>query len=82
MYRKPQVNQLAFEDCVLPFGGKLRTDNRWVILAKQIPWADVDSAYAQRFPKRTWGRPRNPRDSLWVAGLKEYMKWPAGCLVA
>ena len=66
MYRKPQVNQLAFEDFVLPFGGKLRSDNRWGMLAKQIPWAVVDTAYAHNFPTRTWARLRNPRDGLWV----------------
>ncbi|HSF08219.1 MAG TPA: transposase [Nitrospirales bacterium] len=49
MYRKSNVNQLAFEDFVLPFGGKLRSDNRWVILAKQIPWADVEIAYEPQF---------------------------------
>ncbi len=57
MYRKPHVNQLAFEDFVLPFGGKLRSDNRWVILAKQIPWAVVDTAYAQQFSQEDMGSP-------------------------
>ncbi len=53
MYRKPDVNQLAFDEYVdefvLPFGGQLRQDNRWVRLAKQIPWAEVEAAYAQQF---------------------------------
>ena len=57
MYRKPHVNQLAFEDFVLPFGGKLRSDNRWVILAKQIPWVVVETAYAQQFSKEDMGSP-------------------------
>ena len=43
MYRKPDVNQLAFEDFILPFSGKLCSDNRWVFLAKQIPWAGVET---------------------------------------
>ena len=33
MYRHNQ-EQLEFEDFHLPFGGKLRSDNRWVQLAK------------------------------------------------
>ncbi len=37
MYLKSHGNQLTFEDFVLPFDGTLRSDNRWVILAKQIP---------------------------------------------
>ena len=57
MYRKPDVNQLAFEDFVLPFGGKLRHDNRWVLLAKQIPWAVVETAYAQQFSQEDLGSP-------------------------
>lgn len=57
MYRKPHVNQLAFEDVVLPFGGKLRSDNRWVMLAQHIPWAEVETAYAQQFSQEDLGSP-------------------------
>jgi len=38
MYHKDDANQLKFEDFYLPFGGKFRSDNRWVVLSKQIPW--------------------------------------------
>lgn len=41
MYRKDDTNQLKFEDFYLQFGGKLRSDNRWVILSKHIPWQQV-----------------------------------------
>ena len=72
MYRKPHVNQLAFEDFVLPFGGKLRSDNRWVILAKQIPWAVVETAYAQQFSKEEMGSPaKSSRLALGALILKE-----------
>ncbi len=57
MYRKPDVNQLAFEDFVLPFGGKLSSENRWVLLAKQIPWAVVEAAYAHQFSQEDRGSP-------------------------
>ena len=36
MYRHNE-KQFQFEKFKLPFGGKLRSDNRWVKLAKQIP---------------------------------------------
>ena len=39
-------DQLEFEDFYLPFGGKLRSDNRWVRLAKLIPWRKVEKVYA------------------------------------
>ncbi len=72
MYRKPHVNQLAFEDFVLPFGGKLLSDNRWVILAKQIPWAIVEIAYAQQFSKEDMGSPaKSSRLALGALILKE-----------
>jgi hypothetical protein len=41
MYRHNQ-HQLEFEDFNLPFGGKLRSDNRWVKLAKFIPWGEFE----------------------------------------
>ncbi len=49
MYRKNNANQLAFEDFYLPFGGKLSSDNRWVILSKQIPWEGVKKEYIVHF---------------------------------
>jgi IS5 family transposase len=72
MYRKPHVNQLAFEDFVLPFGGNLCRDNRWVILAKQIPWTVVETAYAQQFSKEDMGSPaKSSRLALGALILKE-----------
>ena len=76
MYRKPPVNQLTFdeyvEDFILPFGGKLRSDNRWVMLAQQIPWAVVDTAYAQQFSQEDLGSPaKSSRLALGALILKE-----------
>jgi len=72
MHRKPHVNQLAFEDFVLPFGSQLCSDNRCVILAKQIPWAVVKTAYAQQFSKEDMGSPaKSSRLALGALILKE-----------
>lgn len=49
MYRKQAAHQLKFENFYLPFGGKLRSDNRWVILAKQIPWQKIEEEYSTHF---------------------------------
>jgi len=57
MYRKKDPNQLAFEDFHLPFGGKLRSDNRWVMLSKQIPWSAVEKAYIVHFSEDDLGSP-------------------------
>ena len=56
-----------FEDFYLPFGGKLRSDNRWVKLAKLIPWGEIEEQYAEHFTDtRGWGRRRRRRESRWV----------------
>ena len=55
MYRQDDPNQMAFEDFYLPFGGKLRSDNRWVVLSKQIPWDEVERDYAMLFSGRDTG---------------------------
>jgi hypothetical protein len=49
MYRKDNPHQLTFENFYLPFGGHLRGDNRWVILAGQIPWRQIEEAYGELF---------------------------------
>jgi len=49
MYRKDDANQLQFEDFYLPFSGKLRSDNRWVVLSGQIPWKRIEQAYSANF---------------------------------
>ena len=49
MYRSAPPGQLSFENFYLPFGGKLSGENRWVKLAKLIPWDEVESEYAQQF---------------------------------
>ena len=55
MYCKDNPHQLQFEDFYLPFGGKLRSDNRWVILSKLIPWQEIEQEYARNFEGRDTG---------------------------
>jgi IS5 family transposase len=52
MYRKKQREQGEFEDFHLSFGGKLRSGNRWVRLAKLVPWAEIEARYAELFNER------------------------------
>jgi len=63
MYRHDK-KQLEFENFHLPFGGKLRSDNRWVKLAKLIPWAEFEISYARTLKKSGVG---NPAKSIQVA---------------
>jgi transposase, IS5 family len=52
MYRKKD-NQTTIDDYLVPFGGYLLADNRWVIKAKMIPWDEIEGEYADLFPSNT-----------------------------
>jgi transposase, IS5 family len=57
MYKKAERLETELENFELPFGGKLAEDNRWVIMAKLIPWSEVEGVagdppreeYAKKF---------------------------------
>ena len=71
MYRHDH-RQLEFEDFVLPFGGRLRSDNRWVKLAKFIPWGEFESAYCKSFKGSGLGPPaKSVRIALGALIIKE-----------
>jgi transposase, IS5 family len=71
MYRTSAPGQLTFENFYLPFGGKLSSDNRWVKLAKLIPWETVEANYAEQF-SATMGAPAKPfRVALGTLIIKE-----------
>jgi len=72
MYRKDDTNQLKFEDFYLPFSGKLRSDNRWVILSKQIPWQQIEQLYSDNFSDNNTGCPaKSARIALGSLIIKE-----------
>ena len=56
IYRK-QLKQPEFEDFYLPFGGRLRSDNRWVRLTKLVPWEEIEEQYAENFADSGMGAP-------------------------
>lgn len=50
MYKKRHLrDQLEFENFYLPFGGKLKADNRWVLLRELIPWSTIEKSYDKNF---------------------------------
>jgi len=59
MYRTSSPGQLSFENFYLPFGGKLSSENRWVKLAKLIPWDEFEQVYAEQF-STGMGAPAKP----------------------
>jgi IS5 family transposase len=74
MYRRTNPNQMLF-DFHLPFGGKLRSDNRWVILSQQIPWDQIETEYAGLFEGSDVGCPAKvSRVALGALIIKERLK--------
>lgn len=71
MYRKTPKSDLSPEKLKLPFQGKLSGDNRWVIMAKLIPWAEFEEKYALNFSE-TMGAIAKPfRMALGALIIKE-----------
>jgi IS5 family transposase len=73
MYRKTNPNQMYF-DFHLPFGGKLRRDNRWVILSQQIPWGQIETEYASLFEESHVGPAKSSRVALGALIIKERLQ--------
>jgi len=55
-------SQLSLAGFESPFERSLNPENRWVRLAKLLPWDDLCSIYRKHFPEKETGRPDlNPR---------------------
>ena len=59
MYRKNNGQATIF-DFILPFGGHLKEDNRWVQLHKMIDWEIVDEEYRRNFKNKVTGQEAYP----------------------
>ena len=49
--------QTEFIDFCLPFGGKLKANNRWIKLAGIVPWEEVEQCYAESLAGTGMGAP-------------------------
>jgi len=71
MYRK-HIPHPEFESFFLPFGGHLDSNNRWVRMAKLIPWSEVEQRYEKLFADSGMGaRAKNVRIALGALIIKE-----------
>jgi hypothetical protein len=74
MYKRRHV-QPEFEPFYLPFGGHLYSDNRWVQLAKLIPWNEIEKKYEKNFAESGMGAPaKSVRVALGALIIKEKLK--------
>lgn len=72
MYQKQNRKQPYLDNFHLPFGGKLRSDNRWVTLARMIPWELAETFYAGNFASSKRGAPAmSARIALGALIIKE-----------
>src|SRR5512147_54029 len=71
MYRKAQKQETTAENFELPVGGKLASDNRWVIMANIIPWSEFEAEYAAIFSASMGAPAKTFRMALGALIIKE-----------
>lgn len=70
MYQEKE-NEAEFPKMHLAFGGRLRSDNRWVILSDLIPWDEVEKKYASRMSRKKGRKAYSVRVALGACIIKE-----------
>ena len=71
---KIDSNQTEFVDFYLPFSGKLQASNRWIKLAKALPWEEVEGCYAESFADTGMGAPaKSGRIAFGALVIKEQL---------
>ena len=71
MYRRKSREQVEFESFHLSFGGRLRSDNRWVKLSKIVPWEEIERRYAEQLDDRRGAPALSARIALGSLIIKE-----------
>ena len=71
MYKKTNHSQTQLPNFYLPFGGKIRQDNRWVILANLIPWDVIEEMYSKNFKSKDGNKALNSRIAFGALIIKE-----------
>ena len=68
MYYKEDKEQIGIEEFFLPFGGKLKKNNRWVKVAEIMPWDYIEEVYLRSMNQET-GRGVFPPGSHMVQSM-------------
>jgi transposase, IS5 family len=71
MYRKEELTPIPASSFLLPFEGKLSSDNRWVIMADLIPWAEFEEEYSSSFSAEMGAPAKSWRMALGALIIKE-----------
>jgi hypothetical protein len=78
MYRKQEQPPIPPEKFELPVKGKLSLDNRWVIMARLIPWSEFESEYASYFDEQIGAPAKSFQMALGALIIKEKLGISAG----
>jgi transposase, IS5 family len=70
MYRK-KSSQISF---ILPFGGELNSENRWVQLADILAWDEIEEKYSKNFKSKKGALAKSARVALGALIIKEMMR--------
>lgn len=71
MYKMQDHKQLELVDFLLPFGGHLSSNNRWVRLAKIMPWDRIEQIYLASMSTSTGRRAIPARTAFGAIYIKE-----------
>ena len=71
MYRAEDRRQLELVEFYHSFGGKLDSNNRWVILSRQIPWEEIEKKYGERFCEDNGAPAKTARMALGALIIEE-----------
>jgi hypothetical protein len=72
MYRKRDRNQQTVDDFILPFGGKLKADNRWVKMAQMMPWDFIEDIYLESMSQENGAGALSARIAFGAIHIKEH----------
>jgi IS5 family transposase len=71
VYRKVDPDGTPPESFEFPQGGKLASDNRWVMMAQLIPWSEFEAEYAENFASSMGAPAKSFRIALGALIIKE-----------
>ena len=71
MYKKVEIDPEQADNFELSFEGKLDPDNRWIIMAKIIPWIELEEEYAKKFTLTIGAPAKSARIALGALIIKE-----------
>ncbi len=73
MYRYTEEKHISWESFEFPTNKKLNPNNRWIILAKLIPWGELEGEYAELFDEKMGAPAKSFRIALGSLIIQEIL---------